>query len=114
MSFWADGMWADGFWADGMWAEDAVDPTAGSAPTNSTAGPIKPSYEVCQLSGFKFKRGTLVRRWDGLWVSPEFNELRHPSDYMKPSDAEALLGAERPEPGHIFIDPLNPVQASDL
>jgi len=74
----------------------------GTPLTNATAGPMAPSYEICQVSGFKAERGELVERWDGLFVLPRFNEPRNEQDFIRPQ-AEKLEGSIRPEPGNVFI-----------
>lgn len=85
----------------------------GTDITNSTATTDVPTnYEVCQLSGFKYKRGVLIRRWDGLWVHPDFNEPKHPQEFVR-SRPEHLTGSIRPEQEDVFLT-TNEVQAEDL
>jgi hypothetical protein len=57
----------------------------------------KNRYNICDVSGFKAKPGELVRRWDGMWVLPEFNEPRNQQDFAY-SRSEKQRGAKRPEP----------------
>ena len=57
----------------------------------------KNRYNICDVSGFKAKPGELVRRWDGMWVLPEFNEPRNKQDFAY-SRSEKQRGAKRPEP----------------
>ena len=69
---------------------------------------------VCQRSGMKAKAGGLVRDAYGLMVLPQFADThRHPQGFIR-SVPERQRGSIRPEGVDTFIDPLNPVQASDL
>ena len=87
---------------------------SGTTIENDNATPYWDNQvNVCQLSGFKAKSGGLVQRWDGLWVLPRFNEPRSSQDFIR-SVPEGQRGSIRPEQSDTFIDPLNPVQASDL
>ena len=91
---------------------------SGTPITNANATTDVPSnYEICQVSGFKAKRGELVRRWDGLWVKPEFCEKRNDQDFVRVSP-ERQRGAMAPEPvdNPTFIETQYPngVSASDL
>ena len=82
--------------------------------TNSTTDAPN-SFEICQKSGFKVKRGTLIQEWTGAWVHPDFAEPRHPQELVR-TKAEKQTGSIRPEPigNETFIDSDNPVSASDL
>ena len=71
--------------------------------TKSTAAPEASNHEICMRSGVKFKRGTLIQEWTGVWVHPKYAEPKHPSDYIIPARAERLTGAIRPEADNIFI-----------
>jgi len=66
---------------------------------------------VCQVSGFKAKPGSLIRRWDNLMVLPEFSEKRHEQDFVRVR-GEHLTGSIRPESPDKFISAA--VLASDL
>lgn len=83
--------------------------------TNTTATEDNGKYNICQLSGFRAKPGGLVRRWDGLLVLPEFNESRHPQDFVR-SFVDEISGSTRPEHTDRFIDDEYPsgVQPEDL
>ena len=69
------------------------------------------TYNICDVSGFRARPGELVRRWDGVWVLPEFWEPRHPQDFVR-AKAERLTGSIRPESPDLFIS--TAVLASDL
>ena len=64
---------------------------------NDAVEDTKNRYNICDVSGFKAKPGELVRRWDGMWVLPEFNEPRNQQDFAY-SRSEKQRGAKRPEP----------------
>lgn len=74
----------------------------GLSIVNATAGPVEPSYEICQRSGFKFPRGTLIQEWTNLWVAPQFAEPRNVQDFVR-DRAELLEGSKRPEHDTVFI-----------
>ena len=53
-------------------------------------------------------------RWDGLMVCAKDFEERHPQDFVRGvRDNQAIVDG-RSEPTDRFIDPQNPVKASDL
>ena len=60
------------------------------------------TYNTCDISGFKAKPGQLRRRWDGLYVLPQYWEKRNEQDFVKPR-AELLDGSPRPEAQDKFI-----------
>ena len=60
------------------------------------------TYTMCQVSGFRAKPGELQRRWDGLWVLPQFHEPRNAQDFVR-GKSELLTGSERPESAPVFI-----------
>ena len=65
--------------------------------TNSSTNEAS-SFEVCQRSGFKVKRGTLIlEKHSGLWVAPQFAEPRHPQEFVR-SRSDKQRGALKPEP----------------
>jgi hypothetical protein len=37
----------------------------------------------CDVCGFKFKASELRKRWDGMMVCSEDNEIRHPQDLIR-------------------------------
>jgi hypothetical protein len=37
----------------------------------------------CDVCGFKFKASELRKRWDGMMVCAEDNEIRHPQDLIR-------------------------------
>jgi hypothetical protein len=37
----------------------------------------------CDVCGFKFKASELSKRWDGMMVCAEDNEVRHPQDLIR-------------------------------
>ena len=94
-----------------------VTPSAieGTPIVNPHAGPIDPQYEICQRSGFKFPRGTLVQEWTGAWIAPKFAEPRNAQDLVR-DKAELLEGSIRPEPNNRCVEDEFPngVKASDL
>lgn len=69
------------------------------------------TYTMCQRSGRKYKPGVLVKEWTGLWVHPDYLDLRSEQDMVR-DKSENLTGSERPESEPVFIS--TPVQASDL
>jgi hypothetical protein len=71
------------------------------------------SFEVCQLSGFKFKRGTLIKDGYGRFVHPDRYEGKHPSDFGPRGVDENLRGSIRPEGQDIFLS-TNEVTVEDL
>jgi len=73
------------------------------AITNSTATEYDQNQNnVCQLTGFKVKRGGLVQQWDNLWVRPESLSRRNTQDFVR-LKAELLTGPSRPESVDKFI-----------
>lgn len=86
--------------------------TDGTAITNPTATETPSNYEVCQRTGFRLPIGKLVREWNGLYVSPDVWEKRHPSELLRLAAHEQPHDPGNPEPDDVFID--TPVTASDL
>lgn len=73
------------------------------AITNSTATEYDQNKNnVCQLTGFKQRPGTLLKQWNGLWVRPESFSRRNTQDFTR-TQAELLTGPIRPEPVDKFI-----------
>ena len=86
----------------------------GTPITNSNATTDAPnSFEVDQLSGFKVKRGTLIKNGYGYWVHPDRYEGKHPSDFGPRGVDENLRGSIRPEGQDIFLS-TNEVTVEDL
>ena len=108
---WADDFWATDFWADGFWSGEA---SVGAAITNATASTASiNNYEICSRTGFKVKRGKLIKdEQTGLWVRPDSFDRRHPSEYVR-SVAENQHGSPRPEPTDVFLS-TNEVKSTDL
>ena len=75
-----------------------VDEIENSNATEDTGG----QYEICALSGFKQKAGTLQKTWDGKWVRSESYDRKHPQ-LMVRSQPETQYGAQRPEGTDVFV-----------
>ena len=76
---------------------------------NNDAGPDSAnSYEICQYSGFRAKRGGLVQDpFTKAWVLPEFVD-KYPDQLRVRAVAESLTGPIRPEPAsENFIDSIS-------
>jgi len=84
---------------------------SGTSISNSGATETASSFEICQRSGKKVKRGTLIKEWSGAWVAPQYAEPRHPQLDIR-TKPEKQRGALRPEPPDTFITTV--VNASDL
>jgi len=71
----------------------------GTSITNSGATTdVENNYEICQRSGFRVKKHTLVREeFTGAWVRPDSAENRHPQDFVR-ARRESQHGAVNPEP----------------
>ena len=75
------------------------------------------NYSFCDESGFRAYPGELVRRWDGMWVLPEFDEPEpYPEMRIRPS--RITKGPLRPDDTRreVFVDDLYPdgVSTDDL
>ena len=69
---------------------------------------------ICDVCGFTGYRSEMRVRWDGLMVCDKDFEERHPQDFVRGvRDNQAIVDG-RSEPTDRFIDPQNPVKASDL
>ena len=109
---WEDGAWVDAAWIPAAWSDSRV-AVVGTPITNANASTDKiVHYEVCQRTGFKVKRGTLIKDGYGLWVRPDSYESRHPSEFVR-SVAEKQSGSPRPEQENRFVA-VNEVKAEDL
>ena len=88
---------------------------SGTTIENTNATEVDSSFEICQKSGFKVKRGKLVQDGYGAWVHPDFAEGRHPQELVR-TKAEKQTGSIRPENVNnpTFIDSDNPISADDL
>lgn len=80
--------------------------------TNPDAQEHPSTYDICDRSGFRAKRGELVEQWDGLWVLPEFIESRHPQDLLR-ARGERHTAQLSPEPEDEFLS-TNQVSTEDL
>jgi hypothetical protein len=93
------------------------DPTwpGDSSILNENAAEYPSNYEICDRTGFKLRRGSLVTEWTGAMVRKESWERRHIQDFVRgvPDDLE---GSPRPEQTDRFIDEEYPqgVTADDL
>lgn len=52
---------------------------------------------ICDASGFKRKRSECRRQWNGLLVSNEFWEPRHPQDFVRGKIDDQSVPDPRPE-----------------
>lgn len=82
------------------------------SPTNADAEIDLSVYDVCDLSGFKAKRGQLVKQWNGLWVLPEYVERRNPQDLIR-ARGEKPPAQLSPEPDDDYLT-TNEVTTDDL
>lgn len=74
--------------------------------TNATTD-VPNNYEICQRSGFKVKRGTLVKDAYGWWVHPKFADSRHPQEFVR-SSQDDIHGSVAPEQDDTFIEDTYP------
>jgi len=56
---------------------------AGSGPVNTGATTYGGRNSICQRSGWKARPQDLVKDWTGLWVLPQFKDIRNPQDFQK-------------------------------
>ena len=88
----------------------------GTSITNSGATFTPSSYEICQRSGRRAKRGTLVREpYSGLYVLSEYYDKTHPQIDVRSRKDQLTRGADRPDDSdgrEIFIS--TTVSADDL
>jgi len=68
---------------------------------------------ICDVCGFKFKRGELRLRWDGALVCDADWEPRHPQELIRVRGEQNRLKNARPEVTDVFIDN-DDVQPEDL
>lgn len=87
--------------------------SAADGPQNTNADTYPSNYEICDRTGFKVPRGTLIKEWNGAMVRPESWEARHPRDFIRPV-AERQTGSPRPEQTDVFIQDDDQVQVGDL
>jgi len=85
--------------------------TNGTDILNPDATATESNYEVCQRTGFRVPRGTLLLEWTGLWVCPEVWEARHPNERDRGRSHERAHEPGNPEPDDVFV---GTVTASDL
>lgn len=86
----------------------------GSLITNTNADTYPSFYEICERTGFRVKRGELVKEWNNVMVRSRSYESRHPQDFTR-SVAERQSGSVRPEQTDSFIGQDAPeVRAEDL
>lgn len=86
---------------------------AGNSPitnTNATADAGN-RYNVDMRTGFRVKPGQLIEDPYGALVHPDFADVRHPQELIRPL-AEEPKGPIRPEPTDVFLD--TTVTAEDL
>lgn len=57
---------------------------------------------ICDVCGFKYPAGTLLKRWDGLMVCKRDWEPRHPQDMPQPIRPERPPAWTRPEAADTF------------
>lgn len=69
---------------------------------------------LCYVCGRKRKGSEMRRRWDGVFVCTDDWEPRHPQDFVRGEVENSAPPWTQPEGDDIFIDPANPVKASDL
>ena len=92
----------------GTWpADDSI--------TNDNADEYPSNYEICDRTGFKVRRGELVREWTGAMVRADSWERRNIQDFVR-GVGDEMKGSERPEQEDRFIDEEHPfgVTADDL
>jgi len=66
--------------------------------TNDNATTDPPvNYEICDLSGFRAKRGQLRETWDGLMVLPDFWEPKHDQLFVRSIVDKPNRGSIRPD-----------------
>lgn len=86
----------------------------GALIINGNADVFPSNYEICERTGFRVRRGGLVKEWNGTMVRPESFEPRHPQDFVR-AIAEQLEGSPRPEQDDRFIgEDVPQVTAADL
>ncbi len=69
----------------------------------ASINPAPDNYEICQRSGFRVPRGTLVKDGYGYWVRPESADQRHPQEFVR-SRPEDQQGSRSPEQEDTFVD----------
>jgi hypothetical protein len=63
----------------------------------------KGSWNVIDdVSGFKHKAHRLRKRWDGVYVSKDNWEPRHPQDFLRARKDNMSVPWTRPRPGDLF------------
>jgi hypothetical protein len=83
--------------------------------TNDNADTYPSNYEICDRTGFKLRRGNLVKEWTGAMVRKESWERRHIQDFVR-GVSDDLEGSPRPEQTDRFVNEEYPqgVTADDL
>jgi len=88
---------------------------SGTTIENTSATTSPPvNYEICDYSGFRAKRGTLVKTWDNRYVLPEFWEPRHDQDFVRSRPEQLNRGAIRPDDTGREIFITTTITADDL
>lgn len=95
----------------GTYLDPAIPPDPGTPITNPEAILYASQYEICDRTGFRVMRGTLIKQWDGAMVRPKSWEARHPQDFVR-GVPEHQKGSPRPEQEDQFIEV--EVSAEDL
>ncbi len=58
---------------------------------------------ICDRSGFKVKKSTTRKEWNGLIVRDKDWEARHPQDYVRGRQDPQSIREPRPEPANYFL-----------
>lgn len=83
--------------------------------TNENAAEHPSNYEICDRTGFRVRRGELVKEWTGLRVRPDSFERRNTQDFVR-GVSDEQKGSPAPEQSDRFVSEEHPggVRASDL
>jgi len=58
---------------------------------------------ICDRSGFKVKKSTTRKEWNGLTVRDKDWEARHPQDYVRGREDRQSVHEPRPESANTFL-----------
>ncbi len=58
---------------------------------------------ICDRSGFKVKKSTTRKEWNGLIVRDKDWEERHPQDYVRGREDRQSVPEPRPEAANYFL-----------
>lgn len=86
-----------------------------NATDNANADDYPSQYEICERTGFRVKKGELVKEWTGSMVRKESFERRNAQDFVR-GVGDEQEGSPRPEQMDRFTDEVYPggVSADDL